>query len=224
MPRVAAVWHVHGDRDKATGWLCHRPAEFEDSEDRFAGHDRYAVQLPERQRGASHVFGFADPGDPYSDADRNARRNARDVPNPNHYCVALYGDTDPHRRAAATSAPTMTPTPSNAVPPTGGGISMVPTSQPGPHTPDQVAVDAVVISRLQQRLAERRSAPVQVLPPPAQLPPVADGIYEFVMTAFTGAQQTRDDGDPCAEAEISIASSVQPSAALVGIRSTLPTP
>ena len=92
----------------------------------------------------------------------------------------------------------MTPTPSNAVPPTGGGISMVPTS---PARTSYARPGRGGRSRdlwLQQRLAERRSAPVQVPPPPAQLPPVADGIYEFVMTAFTGAQQTRDDGDPCA--------------------------
>jgi hypothetical protein len=57
---------------------------------------------------------------------------------------------------------------------------------------------------------------VQVPAPPVQLPPVTEGIYNFVMTAFIGAQQTTEEANPCALPEISMASSVAPSAALVG--------
>ncbi len=114
----------------------------------------------------------------------------------------------------ATPTPTMTPTPTRSgSAPVGGGVGVVvPVPTPGAHTPDQVVVLAVAIGHLEQREA----APVQVPPPPVQLPPVADGIYDFVMTAFTEAQQTPVEVDPCALPEISMASSANPGTALVG--------
>ena len=57
---------------------------------------------------------------------------------------------------------------------------------------------------------------MQVPPPPVQLPPVADSIYDFVMTAFTAAQQTPEEINPCALPEISMANSANPGTALVG--------
>jgi uncharacterized repeat protein (TIGR01451 family) len=116
-----------------------------------------------------------------------------------------------------TSTPTGTPTATASGPAGGGGVAVVPLPTPGAHTPDEAVVLGITTSRLEQREAERRTAPApaQVPSPPVQLPPVAEDIYNFVMAAITTAQQTPGEVNPCAP-EISMTSSVAPSAALVG--------
>jgi uncharacterized repeat protein (TIGR01451 family) len=118
--------------------------------------------------------------------------------------------------SAASTLPA-TPIPTTAGPqPSIGGIVIVPTATRGPHTVQQAVVLAVTIHHLQEHLAERRSAPVQAPPPPVQLPPVADSVYNFFMTAFTVAQTPAEQGNPCIPPDITVSSSVQPGAALVG--------
>jgi uncharacterized repeat protein (TIGR01451 family) len=143
------------------------------------------------------------------------RPNATGTATPSATSTATATRTLP---PSGTPAPSVTATPTSTVsPPVVGGVGVVPVPTPGAHTPDQVAVDVIVIGELEQREAMRPSPPVPVPPPPVQLPPVADGIYNFVMTAFTGAQVTAPgEVNSCVPAEISITGSAQPSAALVG--------
>ncbi len=120
-------------------------------------------------------------------------------------------------RAVTSTNPTATPTStSSAPPPASGGVPIVPVPTPGAHSPNEAVVLAVTTSHLEQRESGQQPAPAQVPHPPVQLPPVADGIYDLVTTAFTGAQQPIVETDPCALPEISMTSSANPGTALVG--------
>src|SRR6516162_7617642 len=79
----------------------------------------------------------------------------------------------------------------------------------------QQAVARVILYRLAQRPLAPESPPAEVPPPPVQLPPIADSIYNFLMRSFTEAQQPTALPNPCAVPQISVSSSVDLASAYV---------
>jgi uncharacterized repeat protein (TIGR01451 family) len=82
-------------------------------------------------------------------------------------------------------------------------------------TTSQLAVLRVVVSRIQTRTGAQ---PTQVPAPPVQVPPLAEGLMNFVAAAVGEAQPvTEGEGAPCGELpQLALTNSVDPDAGDVG--------
>jgi uncharacterized repeat protein (TIGR01451 family) len=133
------------------------------------------------------------------------------------------GPTAPDATATASPTATTTRTPTATTPsptatrtatPPGPGAVAAPTSVG--ITEPQREVLGIAVERVRARREQQPTAPVQVPQPPVQLPPVAEGIFNFLVSAFAGSQPVTTNEEPVCGLALEMGSTVEPSAVQVG--------